>query len=157
MNQQETTEFLGQVMIAFPGVAELLEKSPATTRVWCRTLESVSVREAITVLDRWITGDLKDPPVGFKRETLAIDVRSVVERMRSDEAALRSSESEYQANRDKIDNGRKPRGRNATPAADICRPFIDKVLVLNAQVINGTLMQQERDDVVAQLLDEAMA
>ena len=150
MNQRETTDFVQQVAIAFPGLLELLEKSPATIGVWARTLEQVTPREAMRVLDRWITGDLENPPIGFRREQFALDVRSVAQRMRSDEFSKHASVAA-------IENGRKPRGKNKTPAADICRPFIDTVLAVNAQVINGTLMQQERDDVVAQLLEEAMA
>lgn len=148
MNKQETSEFVQQVAIAFPGLLELLEKSPATLGVWAKTLEQVSSRDAMRVLSRWIDGSLDNPPIGFRREMFALDVRSVAMRMRSDEMSK-------QASAEKIENGKRPRGQNATPAYDLCASFFAKVLPLNEQVINGTLLQQERDVVVAQLLEEA--
>ena len=150
MQDKELTEFFGMAFDAFPGLRELVASSPGTIKVWARTLEQVTPREAMRVLDRWITGELENPPTGFRREQFALDVRAVAFRMRSDDFAKKAS---FTA----IENGRKPRGKNKTPAYDICRPFLDKVLALNAQVINGTLVQEERDELVSKLLDEARA
>lgn len=149
MNQQETIHFVDQVATAFPGLLELLEKSPGTIGVWAKTLAQVSLDEALRVLEGWIAGTLENPPVGFRRELFALDVRAVVLKTRDDELRRVTSQQ-------KMEIGRK-RGKNPTPAYDISRPFMEKVLELNKQVMNGTLSNHEWDAGVAKLLDEAFA
>jgi hypothetical protein len=148
MQGKELTDFFGMAFDAFPGLRELVSSSPGTVKVWAKTLEPVSFIDAGRVLNRWITGELENPPIGFRRELFALDVRAVVARMRDDDYRRKVSQ-------EKMETGRKPRGVNPTPAYDISRPFLEKVLDLNKQVMNGTLTDYEWDDGVKTLIDEA--
>jgi len=147
MNAEQMQLFAKNSSQAFPGLMELLERSPETLGVWGRTLAQVSLAEASGVLSRWIDGSLADPPVGFRRELFALDVKAVVARDRGDTIRKRDSEDQ---------RAKTIRKENGTPAHAFCRPFMDKVILLNNQVTNGTLTQQERDLAVEELIEETV-
>ncbi len=137
MTTEELDLFVESSCAAFPGLLELLKASPATVSVWGRTLDSVSYEEATSVLDRWIVGTLLDPPVGYRRETFALDVRAVVARDRADEARRKASVV------------RIHRGKYIPSAAfkSITEPF-GRILELRARVMRG---EMELDDCERQI------
>lgn len=146
MNTKETTDFVQQVAIAFPGVVELLEKSPATLGVWAKTLEQVSSREASTVLSRWVNGSLPDPPVGFRRELFALDVRAVVMKDRADAMRFKAIEN-------------ASRSRIAYPSAafrSIAKPY-SEILGLRSRVMAGDLSAEECDRQIEAIIEGAFA
>lgn len=147
MNSEAMKLFAKQACQAFPGLIELLERSPETLGVWGRTLAQVSLNEATGVLGRWIDGSLADPPVGFRRELFALDIKAIVAKDRGDTIRKRDSEEQ---------RAKTIRKENGTPAYAFCRPFMDKVILLNNQVTNGTLTQQERDLAVEELIEETV-
>jgi hypothetical protein len=147
MNSESMKLFAKQACEAFPGLIELLERSPATLAVWGRTLERVTLDEASSVLGRWIDGSLAEPPVGFRRELFALDIKAIVAKDRGDTIRKRDSEEQ---------RAKTIRKESGTPAYAFCRPFMDKVISLNNQVANGSLTQQERNFMVEELIEETV-
>ena len=147
MDAESVKLFVKHACDAFPGLLELLERSPGTLAVWGRTLSSVSLADATSVLERWIDGKLEDPPVGYKREMFALHVKSTVDRVRGDTIRWRDSQEQ---------RAKAIRKNNGSPAYQFafCGPFMLKVDGWNKQVVNGTLTQQERDFMVNELLEE---
>lgn len=146
MNNQQTREFVEQVATAFPGLLELLDKSPATLTVWARTLEQVAPREALGVLERWITGVLPDPPVGFRREMFALDVKSIVMRDRSDDARRKAGlEARTKADRNSY--------RPSAAFKSISEPF-GRILELRKLVLAGELELGDCEKQIQQIIEE---
>jgi hypothetical protein len=132
MQKQELNAFVESACAAFPGLLDLLEKSPATVAVWGRTLETITYTEAASVLDRWIVGTLDNPPIGFRRESFALDVRAVVGRDRSD--SVRRSDNQVKIHRGKY-----------VPShafVSIAKPF-GEILELRRKVMVGELTSEE--------------
>jgi hypothetical protein len=81
MTPAEATQFFESAFIAFPGLAAWLRETStdgaATCSVWARTLSKISFDEATYVLDGWIDGTIKDPPVGYRRESFALHVKAI--------------------------------------------------------------------------------
>ncbi len=146
MTDEEATEFVQHASTAFPGLLELLEKSPGTLGVWAKTLQQVAFREALRVLERWIAGSLPDPPVGFRRELFALDVRQVV---LNDRAVANRFVSSKRA----MDNGRK---YPSAAFVSIAKPF-GEILDLRAKVMAGELSGEECDRRVDEVIDNAFA
>lgn len=95
MSEEESAKFLKAACDAFPGLADLSVASPATPAVWVRTLSKVSYVDATAVLDGWIDGSLKDPPVGFRRELFALDVRSCAQVIREARSKTKRYEEDF--------------------------------------------------------------
>jgi hypothetical protein len=140
MQGSELNEFFAAAFDAFPGLRAFLAESPNTIRVWARTLENIALDEATSVLARWIDCRLPDPPVGYRRETFAIDVRAVVLNDRS-VAARRN-------NQDKPD-------RKYVPSAafrSVAEPFL-KMLSLRAQVMAGELELEDCEKQIREIVE----
>lgn len=85
MNKPEFEKFTDELFTAFPSLDEWLRQTenPAGTKVvWFKTLSSVGYHEAISVLDRWTSGELKAFQA-FERDLVATSIKAIVERDRS--------------------------------------------------------------------------
>lgn len=146
MEKCELSAFFGNAFDAFPGLRELIASSPGTLAVWGKTLETIALQEAASVLDRWIVGTLDNPPVGFRRESFALDVRAVVGRDRSD--AARRSENSVKINRGKY-----------VPShafISIAEPF-SEILELRRKTMVGELTAEECDWRIHDIVEGAFA
>lgn len=150
MTAEEFVFFTQQAFIAFPGLKEwLYEKSPepaATIRVWGKTLEKTTLKEAIAVLDGWTAGAIKDPPTGYKREVFAIEVRSIAaEARRKRMVEHAKTEQQQRYSRD-----------NYKPSAafkSIAEPF-GRILGLRAQVMSGELELEDCERQTREIVEE---
>ncbi len=146
MQTQELKPFVDSACAAFPGLLELLEKSPSTMSVWGQTLEQVTYSEAMQVLNQWVRGILENPPVGFRRELFALDVRAVAMRRRSDLAR----NQEQQERLEKLDRKRQP----SVAFRSIAKPF-NEILALRAKVMAGELSAVDCELQVAAIVEGA--
>jgi hypothetical protein len=139
MNNDEHKRFIQAAFVAFPGLREWVnEKSPEpakTIAAWSKALANVSIEDAMQVLDGWVAGTLADPPVGFRRELFALDVRACSQRIRE----ARNKE----VRRDEIrqaDRNYKSATRNYAMA-----PAMAKIFDLVAHRDAGLISQEELD------------
>jgi hypothetical protein len=146
MESDKLEIFFSSACNAFPGLRDLLAASPATLAVWSQTLQQVSYTEAAQVLDWWIRGTLENPPVGFRRELFALDVRAVAMRIRSDDMRLQEQQERLQ----KLDRRRRP----SQAFRSIAKPFYE-ILALRAKVMAGELSATECDQQVKAIIDGA--
>ena len=151
MTQSEFAAFFVQARIAFPGLSEwVLEKSPdaqATFAVWAKTLARTDIEDATAALDGWVTGSIPNPPIGYRRESFALDVRAI--------AAARADARHKVAYREETLN--KSRRKDYKPSAafiSIAKPFS---LILDSQrrMMNGEITMTEHDRVTAEIIEEA--
>jgi hypothetical protein len=82
VDENEFREFFKLAYDAFPGLRELISLSPGTQKQWARMLSKVSFEDAMRVLDGWIDGTFRDPPIGWRREMFALDVRAYAQTIR---------------------------------------------------------------------------
>jgi hypothetical protein len=137
MNTTELQKLVEETCSAFPGMQELVEKHPSVVATWGKTLHAIALQDAMAVLNRWIAGTLENPPVGFRREVFALDIKAVVERVHSDIARKR-------LNHEVID--RADRRKNYRSAVTVLiGPVFEKFLAYNEEVINGTMSHDERE------------
>lgn len=146
MESDKLEIFFQSACNAFPGLRDLLAASPATLAVWSQTLEQVSYNEATQVLDRWIRGTIENPPVGFRRELFALDVRAVAMRIRSDH----TRNQEQQERLEKLTRRRQP----SQAFRSIAKPF-NEILALRAQVMAGELSATDCEWKVKAIVDGA--
>lgn len=152
MNQQEISEFWGQVFINFPSLEEwIYSKSPdpaATIASWSRAWENITAREAMSVLNRWVTGEL-DPPTGYQRESFHLHVRQVVMQDRAKRAGAMAREEAFE----KANIG-KPRPKVLVS----CSKVIDEIVAFKKQHEAGLISREqllaERDRIVREAIDE---
>lgn len=139
MNQQEISEFWDQVFINFPSMEEWINtKSPdpaKTIASWSRAWENITAREAMSVLNRWVTGEL-DPPTGYQRESFHLHVRQVV---MADRAKLSGAKLRQEAF-EKANIG-APRPKVLVS----CSAVIDKIVALKNQHEAGFISKEEFD------------
>jgi len=82
VDENEFREFFKLAYDAFPGLRELISLSPGTQKQWARMLSKVSFDDAMRVLDGWIDGTFREPPIGWRREMFALDVRAYAQTIR---------------------------------------------------------------------------
>jgi hypothetical protein len=159
MSPEEAKRFFERAFVAFPGLREWISglKSDKenlvgreTMEVWARTLKGVEFNEATDVLESWIDCSLPEPPVGYRRETFAIDVRSIVMRRRSDAKAETYSERAREELWLKSNRG-KYQPSNAF--VSIAKPFM-RMLDLRKQVMACELSVEEYDRLCDEIVHE---
>jgi len=137
MNATELQSLVDATCDAFPGMQELVTKHPSVIATWGKTLHDIALQDALAVLNRWIAGTLEHPPIGFRREMFALDVKSVVGRVHSDMLRKRH-------NHEVID--RADRKKNyRSPLTVFIGPAFEKFLAYNDAVINGEMSSEDRD------------
>jgi hypothetical protein len=144
MQDRELNEFIGLAIDAFPGLGAFVAEHPAVVKSWGKTLSNVTAKEAMGVLSRWVDGSLSEPPVGYRRELFALDVRAVAMRGRNDFARERASVE-----------AREKALRKSQPSAafrSILVPFT-KILELRSKVMRGELDVQECDRQIQQIVE----
>lgn len=146
MRDKELSEFFSMAFDAFPGLKTFIVDSPNTVKVWAKTLENITPREAISVLSRWIDGTLPDPPVGFRRELFALDLKAVALKDRADTARHKAG-----------DEARTKADRNSyRPSAafkSIAVPF-GRILELRSKVLAGDLELEDCERQIKQIVEE---
>jgi len=110
--------------------------------------QDVSLDDAMDVLNRWISGALENPPIGFRREMFALDIKAVADRVYSD--WLRKKQ-----NQELLD--KTYRKNNRSKAFIAVAPAFSKFLEYNEAVINGNMTQEDRDWQVHHDIDELFA
>lgn len=149
MTEPEFEVFFNASLAAFPGLGEWLQRNspdvPRTVASWRKTLERVTAEEANKVLDGWIDGSIKNPPVGFRREVFAQEVRSLVATWRDE--SLRESQREEQFRKSHVGRYTRPKG-----IVEIA-PYLNRVIELGEDMRNGKIAAEE----CAALIDEVVA
>ena len=151
MNATEAGKFFEKAFLAFPGLASWLrENSPdpaGTCSLWASTLSKVSADEAEAVLDGWLDGSIKEPPVGYKRETFALNVKALVLNERSKIYQERAREEIWM---------KSNRGKYQPSAAfrSIAKPFLE-MLANKPLVMAGEMTPQEYDRQVDLIAERA--
>ncbi|AMV31286.1 hypothetical protein VN12_04160 [Pirellula sp. SH-Sr6A] len=152
MNQQEISEFWGQVFINFPSLEEWINTKspdpPKTIASWSRAWENITAKEAMSVLNRWVTGEI-DPPTGYQRETFHIHLRQVVMSDRAKLSGARAREEAFE----------KANIGAARPKIMVsCSAVMDKIIALKSQYEAGFIsmdeLERERDLIVREAHEE---
>jgi hypothetical protein len=130
MQGNELNEFFGLAFDAFPGLRAFVAESPNTLKVWGKTLSNVTPKEAMSVLSRWVDGSLDNPPVGFRRELFALDLKAVAMKDRNDYARERAGVEA----REKAERKHRP----SVAFQSIAEPF-GRILGLRAKVMSGEM------------------
>ncbi|MFY7700491.1 MAG: hypothetical protein ACOVQH_09490 [Burkholderiaceae bacterium] len=154
MTPNELEQFLRKAFIAFPGLkdwAETLPKASDTLAVWSRTLERVTLDEATQVLNDWIDCTLSDPPVGYRRETFAIDIKSIVSRRRTEHLAETYSERAREEQWIKANRGKY---QPSAAFRSIAKPFLE-MLANKPLVMMGEMSHDEYDRQVDLITERA--
>jgi len=153
MNPIEAGAFFQKAFIAFPGLASWLRENstdPAgTCSSWASTLSKVSADEACAVLDGWVDGSIKDPPVGYKRETFALNVKALAMGLR-DQAKREQVREELWV--------KSNRGRYVPSAAfkSIAKPFM-QMLEHKSRLVDGEITHAEYDRLVDEITEGAFS
>ena len=150
MDEREFAAFTDNAFAAFPGLKEwLTEKSPnvpVTLAAWRKTLANVTYDEAASVLDGWLTGTIHSPPVGYKRELFAIDIRSIVQRQRDD------------ARREEVRQEifvKALAGRYKRPSSIVkLSPYFARILDVGTAIKAGTIGEDDGADQLASIVAE---
>ncbi len=125
MNRSEFKVFTDRLFTAFPGLLSNINSSlnpKGTLETWYTSLASVDASEANWVLDSWLSGS-REPPKAFERDYVAIMIRSLVARRRSDQSA---AQSKYQVARSLHDEkllALKRREQYESPLFDMQDPY----------------------------------
>lgn len=150
MTPSEAKDFFEKVFVAFPGLKEWLKSigdPSSTVAVWSRTLNAVTSEEAMTVLDGWIDGSIANPPVGYRREMFALEVKSLVMQVRSELRKERDREEQWI---------KSNRGKYQPTAAfrSIAKPFM-QMLANKELVMAGEMSVEEYDRQVDIITEQA--
>lgn len=151
MTPIEAGKFFEKAFLAFPGLsAWLRENSPdpaGTCSLWAATLAKVSAEEADAVLDGWVDGSIKEPPVGYKRETFALNVKALVMNERGKISQERVREEQWI---------KSNRGKYQPSAAIklIAKPFME-MLENKKLVMAGEMTCEEYDQQVDAITERA--
>ena len=148
MNLNELSKLVDETCKAFPGMMELVSKHPTVVESWAVTLKDVSLDDALDVLNRWMSGTLENPPIGFRRDMFALDIKAVADRVYSD--WLRKKQ-----NQELLD--KTYRKKNRSRAFIAVTTAFSKFLEYNEAVINGTMTQEDRDWQVHHDIEELFA
>ena len=153
MNSTEAGKFFEKAFIAFPGLASWLRENstdPAgTCSSWASTLSKVSAEEAYAVLDGWVDGSIQDPPVGYKRETFALNVKALAMTERGKRNQDRAREELWV---------KSNRGKYQPSAAfrSIAKPFM-QMLDNKTLLLNGEITHAEYDRLVDEITEQAFS
>jgi hypothetical protein len=153
MTPIEAGKFFEKAFLAFPGLsAWLRENSPDPARtcsLWASTLSKIGADEAYAVLDGWVDGSIKEPPVGFKRETFALNVKALAMAARQEINRERSREEQWI---------KSNRGRYQPSAAfrSIAKPFM-QMLDNKTLLMNGEITHAEYDRLVDEITEQAFS
>lgn len=151
MTPTETKEFFSRAFVAFPSVPQWLKEASvdpsATLSTWQRTLEPITLEEADMVLDGWITGDIPNPPTGYRRELFAIDLKGCAMRDRDErKRETRREEQWVKSNRG-----------NYQPSAafrSVAKPF-GEMMEWKAKLWAGEITDSEYDQKVDEIVARA--
>lgn len=151
MTPIEAGKFFEKAFLAFPGLASWLrENSPepaGTCSLWASTLSKVSADEAEAVLDGWLDGSIKEPPVGYKRETFALNVKALVLNERSKIHQERAREEIWM---------KSNRGKYQPSAAfKLCEPLLREMYINLPAYREGEMTAQEYDRQVDLIAERA--
>jgi hypothetical protein len=155
MTETEIKLLLKEACRVFPSIQAYMLEYPNIAIVWAEILEgdqfnsAITLDEAMDVLKRWKMGTLENPPIGFRRELFATDMRAVIslDRTKANSAWLKAKERSE--NQEKYE-----RKKNGQPAFRLCAPLFDRILELNKQVINGTLSAHDKEWKVHDIVNE---
>ena len=153
MTPVEANEFFSRAFKTFPGVLEWLnEKSEDpkyTLGSWKRTLEKVTIEEANWVLSGWEDGSIPQPPVGYRRELFAIDLKACVIRDRDERNRERRREEQWI---------KSNRGKYIPSAAfrSIAKPFME-MLEHKSRLVDGEMTHAEYDRLVDEITEGAFS
>jgi len=146
MTEIEYKQFIERSFAAFPGLHEWVEsKSPEpseTLGFWARSLKSVSIEDANKVLDGWCDGSITDPPVGFRREMFALDVRAISQRWRDD----RRKQQQHV----EIDSHDRSHRRRSVALS----PYIARLIDVGDMFKRGDISERECDDRMERIVFE---
>jgi hypothetical protein len=153
MTATEAGKFFQKAFLAFPGLASWLRENstdPAgTCSIWASTLAKVSAEEAYAVLDGWVDGSIKDPPVGYKRETFALNVKALALASRDEVKRERVREELWV---------KSNRGKHIPSAAfkSIAKPFM-QMLEHKSRLMDGEITHSEYDRLVDEITEGAFS
>jgi hypothetical protein len=104
MTEQESKQFFKIAFAAFPGLPQWAKENSSdfgmTLVSWARTLSNTTLEEATEIIDGWIDGTIADPPVGYKRETFALQVKAIAAQRKFERTKhLREEEEWMKTNR----------------------------------------------------------
>ena len=150
MNEQEARQFFKVAFAAFPGVAEWAKEKSSdfsmTLACWIKTLATTTLAEALEVIEGWSDGSIPDPPVGYKRETFALQVKAIAGQRRFENAKEQRREEEWlKANRSKY---QRPAG------LVLLSPYLNRIFEKQADFRNGNMTQAELDEQTNEIVEE---
>jgi len=152
MTQQEFSKFMETTYAYFPSLREwLFERSPnveMTLNSWRRTLEKITYNQAVAVLDGWIDGTVHSPPIGYKRDLFALDVRAIVHRKLDEALRVASREETFR----KALTGRY--GYKQPKAIVALSPYFNRMFDIGERLRLGELTHEEAESRVELIVAE---
>jgi hypothetical protein len=149
MTQDEFDVFFDNACCKFGGLIDWMEKSPnpgVTLDGWFKCLRDVSLNEANEVIEGWADGTIKEPPIGYRRELFALDVKAIAGQKRFENAKEQRREEEWlKANRAKY---QRPAG------LVLLSPYLNRIFEKQADFRNGNLTQAELDEQTNAIVEE---
>jgi hypothetical protein len=150
VNEQESKQFYKAAFAAFPGVAQWAKEHSSdlslTLAMWTKTLSDIDLSDAIEVIEGWADGSIPEPPIGYKRETFALQVKAIVKQRRYEAAkALQREEEWVKANRAKY---QRPAG------LVLLSPYLNRIFEKQAEFRNGNITQAELDAQTNAIVEE---
>lgn len=149
MDSEEAKKFLQKAFIAFPGLREWLHATGTPTETigtWVRTLQRVAYQDAVEVLDGWIDGSIPNPPIGFRREVFAIDVRECSKKFSEERYREQQREQQWlKQNRFKLQSSLR-----YTPVG----PAMARIFEFGEQRRRGEISQDECEREIQLVVDE---
>ena len=152
MNEQEAKQFFQAAFAAFPGVPQWARENSSdfsmTIASWMKTLATTTLDEALEVIEGWVAGTIKDPPVGYKRETFAMQVKAIAGQKRLERIKKeRKHEEEWvKAHRGKY---QRPEGLVAMS------PYLDRIFERQAAHRAGEITERELEEQTNAIVNEA--
>jgi hypothetical protein len=150
MDRLEVKEFCDLAFAAFPGLNEWLQTRSTdiykTYEAWQKTLSSVTYSDAVLVLDGWLDGTIKDPPVGYRRELFAIDIRATVQRWKDDARRAASHDELMQ----KANYGKYTRNKGIVAIA----PYLERIIEIGDKIKNNELEENEGSTLINAIVSE---
>jgi len=95
MNAGECQEIFRLLTTAFPPIHDYIDRIadwPATKAAWCKMLAGVRYEDAMTAVDRMMTGEAQAPQASWEIGNLPLYVRGVAGRVAQDRAKLEATE-----------------------------------------------------------------
>jgi CRISPR/Cas system Type II protein with McrA/HNH and RuvC-like nuclease domain len=150
VTEQEARQFFNVAFAAFPGVSEWAKEKSSdfslTIASWKKALATTTLEEAIEVIEGWSAGTIPDPPIGYKRESFALQVKAIAGQRRFEKAKEQRREEEWvKANRSKY---QRPAG------LVLLSPYLNRIFEKQAEFRNGNITQAELDAQTNAIVEE---